>query len=85
MQAERRLGIGPWLVPPNENNELLRKGAAALGHSAAATHAMCEAAGTLVPVAWVPHNAKQSMLVTGVPTALANGARLLPDTVQTGW
>ena len=29
-QAERRLNIGPWLAPPNENNDLLRRGAAKL-------------------------------------------------------
>ena len=30
-QAERRLNIGPWLTSPNENNDLLRRGAAKLG------------------------------------------------------
>ena len=30
-QAERRLNISPWLMPPNENNELLRRGADKLG------------------------------------------------------
>jgi choline dehydrogenase-like flavoprotein len=30
-QAETRLHIGPWLTPPNENNDLLRRGAAKLG------------------------------------------------------
>ena len=34
-QAERRLNIGPWLTPPNENNDLLRRGAAKLGIPAA--------------------------------------------------
>jgi choline dehydrogenase-like flavoprotein len=34
-QAERRLQIGPWLTPPNENNDLLRRGAARLGIPAA--------------------------------------------------
>ena len=33
-QAERRLSIGPWLSPPNENNDLLRRGAARLGIAA---------------------------------------------------
>ena len=28
-RAERRLSIGPWLAPPNENNDLLRRGAGA--------------------------------------------------------
>ena len=35
-QAEQRLHIGPWLVPPNENNDLLRRGASQLGIGAAA-------------------------------------------------
>src|SRR5204862_6569302 len=30
-QAERRLNIGPWLTAPNENNDLLRRGADKLG------------------------------------------------------
>ena len=34
-QAERRLSIGPWLTPPNENNDLLRRGAARLGRGTA--------------------------------------------------
>ncbi|HYF16371.1 MAG TPA: GMC family oxidoreductase N-terminal domain-containing protein, partial [Ramlibacter sp.] len=34
-QAERRLNIGPWLTAPNENNDLLRRGAARLGIPAA--------------------------------------------------
>ncbi|HEX3141497.1 MAG TPA: GMC family oxidoreductase N-terminal domain-containing protein, partial [Rhizobacter sp.] len=33
-QAERRLNIGPWLTEPNQNNELLRKGATQLGIAA---------------------------------------------------
>ena len=28
---EQRLAISPWLTPPNENNDLLRRGAAKLG------------------------------------------------------
>src|SRR5206468_9337307 len=35
-QAEARLNIGPWLTPPNENNDLLRRGALRLGIEAAA-------------------------------------------------
>ncbi|MBS1137476.1 MAG: family oxidoreductase, partial [Proteobacteria bacterium] len=36
LQAEQRLNIGAWLVPPNPNNERLRTGAARLGISSAA-------------------------------------------------
>ena len=35
LQAEQRLSIGPWLAPPNENNDLLRRGALKLGIAAA--------------------------------------------------
>jgi choline dehydrogenase-like flavoprotein len=35
-QVERRLSIGPWLVPPNPNNQLLQLGAARLGIPSAA-------------------------------------------------
>src|SRR5437899_66458 len=34
-QAELRLNITPWLAAPNENNDLLRRGAARLGIPAA--------------------------------------------------
>ncbi len=35
-EAEKRLSIGPWLAAPNENNDLLRRGAERLGIPAAA-------------------------------------------------
>ncbi|MFM7507003.1 MAG: GMC family oxidoreductase N-terminal domain-containing protein, partial [Rubrivivax sp.] len=34
LQAEQRLNVGAWLVPPNANNHKLRVGAARLGISA---------------------------------------------------
>jgi choline dehydrogenase-like flavoprotein len=84
-QAERRLNIGPWLAEPNENNDLLRRGANKLGISAASIHRNVKGCWNLGSCGMgCPTNAKQSMLVTTVPTALDNGAHLLVQTrVQT--
>jgi len=77
-RMEARLSIAPWTVAPNENNDALRRGAAKLGIPT----------GTIrrnVTNCWdlgycgmgCPVNAKQSMLVTTLPAALARGARLV--------
>ena len=80
-QAERRLNISPWLVPPNENNDLLRRGAAKLGIPAAAILRNVKGCWNLGSCGMgCPTNAKQSQLLTGVPTALAHGATLLVNT-----
>jgi choline dehydrogenase-like flavoprotein len=77
-QAERRLSIGPWLAPPNENNALLRRGAARLG---IATPAIQRNVRGCLNLGYCglgcPTNAKQSMLVTTLPVALDAGATLL--------
>lgn len=80
-QAERRLSIGPWLTPPNENNDLLRRGAAKLGISAAAISRNVKGCWNLGSCGMgCPTNAKQSMLVTTLPAALERGATLLVET-----
>jgi choline dehydrogenase-like flavoprotein len=80
-QAERRLHIGPWLVPPNENNDLLLRGARKLGISAAAILRNVKGCWNLGSCGMgCPTNAKQSMLVTTLPTALERGAILLVQT-----
>jgi choline dehydrogenase-like flavoprotein len=80
-QAERRLGIAPWLVPPNENNDLLRRGAMSLGYSAAAILRNVKGCWNLGSCGLgCPTNAKQSMLVSTLPVALDRGARLLVET-----
>ena len=80
-QAERRLNIGPWLTPPNENNDLLRRGAAKLGIEAAAIARNVKGCWNLGSCGLgCPTNAKQSMLVTTLPTALDRGAVLLVET-----
>ena len=80
-QAERRLQIGPWLTPPNENNDLLRRGAARLGIPAASIARNVKGCWNLGSCGMgCPTNAKQSMLVTTIPAALDRGARLLVQT-----
>ena len=80
-QAERRLSIGPWLTPPNENNDLLRRGALKLGIPAAAILRNVKGCWNLGSCGLgCPTNAKQSMLVTTLPAALDRGARLLVQT-----
>lgn len=76
-QVERRLSIGPWLAPPNENNDLLRRGAARLGIPAPAILRNVRGCLNLGYCGvGCPTNAKQSMLVTTVPAALDAGATL---------
>jgi choline dehydrogenase-like flavoprotein len=80
-QAEARLNIGPWLTPPNENNDLLRRGAAKLGIPAAAIARNVKGCWNLGSCGMgCPTNAKQSMLVTTLPAALELGATLLVET-----
>lgn len=80
-QAERRLNVSTWVVPPNENNDLLRRGAARLGIPAAAILRNVKGCWNLGSCGLgCPTNAKQSQLLTGVPTALAHGARLVVNT-----
>ncbi|TWO70749.1 FAD-binding protein [Caenimonas sedimenti] len=80
-QAESRLNIGPWLTAPNENNDLLRRGAASLGIPAAAIARNVKGCWNLGSCGMgCPTNAKQSMLVTTLPAALERGATLLVET-----
>ncbi|MES2960715.1 MAG: GMC family oxidoreductase [Pseudomonadota bacterium] len=81
LQAEQRLSIGPWLAPPNENNDLLRRGALKLGIAAAAIQRNVKGCWNLGSCGLgCPTNAKQSMLVTTLPAALDRGATLLIET-----
>ena len=80
-QAEQRLNIGPWLLPPNENNDLLRRGAAKLGIAARVIQRNVKGCWNLGSCGMgCPTNAKQSMLVTTIPAALDKGATLLVQT-----
>ncbi|MDE2048913.1 MAG: GMC family oxidoreductase [Betaproteobacteria bacterium] len=81
IQAEQRLNIGPWLLPPNENNDILLRGTRALGIASAAILRNVKGCWNLGYCGMgCPTNAKQSMLVTTLPSALDGGARLLVET-----
>lgn len=76
-QAETRLNIHTWTTPPNENNSLLARGAAALGIPTAVIRRNVAGCANLGYCGvGCPINAKQSMLVTTIPAALDHGARL---------
>lgn len=74
---EMRLHIGTWPVAPNRNNGLLASGAEKLGIP---THAMRRNVKGCWDLGYCgmgcPTNAKQSMLLTTLPAALARGATL---------
>jgi len=77
-QMETRLSIGPWEVAPNANNEALARGAKRIGISASAIRRNVVGCWNLGYCGMgCPTNAKQSMLVTTIPAALANGATLV--------
>lgn len=80
-QAERRLAIHPWQMAPNENNDLLRVGAAKLGIETRVIPRNVKNCWDLGSCGLgCPTNAKQSMLLTTLPAALDKGARLLVQT-----
>ena len=80
-QAERRLNVSSWQVPPNENNELLRSGAVKLGIPVESIRRNVQGCWNLGSCGMgCPTNAKQSMLVTTIPFALDHGATLLVET-----
>ena len=75
---ETRLNIEPWGVPPNENNDILRRGCDALGIPSAAIRRNVRGCWNLGYCGMgCPTNAKQSMLVTTIPAALDKGALLI--------
>lgn len=80
-QVHSRLNIAPWATSPNENNELLRRGAAKLGIEAKVIPRNVKGCYNLGSCGMgCPTNAKQSMLVTTIPYALDQGATLLVET-----
>lgn len=75
---EQRLSIAPWTVAPNENNDLLRRGALKLGIHVGAIRRNVKGCWNLGYCGMgCPINAQQSMLVTTIPSALSLGATLL--------
>ncbi|QJR15179.1 GMC family oxidoreductase [Usitatibacter palustris] len=78
VKMEERLAIAPWPVAPNENNDLLRRGCEKLGIPSAAIARNVKGCWNLGYCGMgCPTNAKQSMLVTTIPGALAKGATLI--------
>ncbi len=76
-RMENRLGIQPWLVSPNPNNNVLKAGCEALEWSWADIPRNVTGCWNLGYCGMgCPTNAKQSMLVTTIPAALKAGARL---------
>lgn len=75
---EQRLHVARWEVPPNENNSLLARGAEKLGVPTETIRRNVNGCWNLGYCGMgCPTNAKQSMLVTTIPSALDHGARLL--------
>ncbi|WP_454765465.1 GMC family oxidoreductase N-terminal domain-containing protein [Cupriavidus campinensis] len=77
-RIEARLGMAPWAMDPNPNNAVLKRGCDRLGWE---SHVIPRN----VRGCWnsgycgfgCPVNAKQSMLVSTIPNALAHGATLV--------
>jgi choline dehydrogenase-like flavoprotein len=80
-QAEKRLNVSKWEASPNANNELLRTGASKLGIEAKEIPRNVKGCWNLGSCGMgCPTNAKQSMLITTIPTALSAGAKLYHNT-----
>jgi choline dehydrogenase-like flavoprotein len=77
-RMETRLSIAPWEVAPNANNGALARGARRIGIAAPAIRRNVKGCWNLGYCGMgCPTNAKQSMLVTTIPAALAKGATLV--------
>ena len=77
-QAERRLNVSDWAVPPNENNDILKRGAEKRNISWGYIRRNVNGCWNLGYCGMgCPTNAKQSMLVSTIPTALGLGAQLI--------
>jgi choline dehydrogenase-like flavoprotein len=75
---EERLNIHPWEQTPNANNDALRAGAAKLGIETNVIPRNVKGCWNIGYCGMgCPTNAKQSMLVTTIPFALAHGATLV--------
>lgn len=75
---EQALNMSQWLVPPNANNDVLRRGCEALGYRSGVMTRNVNGCWNLGYCGYgCPTNAKQSMLVTSIPKALDLGAQLV--------
>ncbi|MGB3623635.1 FAD-binding protein [Ketobacter sp. MCCC 1A13808] len=77
-KMEQRLNIHKWPMPPNANNNVIAKGCQQLGYDWQIIPRNVKGCWNLGYCGTgCPTNAKQSMLVTTIPTALDNGAELV--------
>jgi choline dehydrogenase-like flavoprotein len=77
-RAEKLANISDWAVPPNENNAVLERGGQKLGIKVERIRRNVKGCYNLGYCGMgCPTNAKQSMLVTTIPAALARGAVLV--------
>jgi len=77
-RMEERLAIAPWPVAPNANNAALARGASRIGIATSTMRRNVKGCWNLGYCGLgCPTNAKQSMLVTTIPGALARGATLV--------
>ncbi|WP_022963554.1 GMC family oxidoreductase [Halopseudomonas pelagia] len=77
-RMEERLGVAPWAVPANANNDVIRQGCQALDWHWQVIPRNVRGCWNLGYCGTgCPTNAKQSMLVTTLPAALEKGAILI--------
>ncbi len=77
-RLEQRLGVEPWRVPANANNEVIKRGCEALDLDWAVIPRNVRGCANLGYCGMgCPINAKQSMLVTSIPACLNKGGSLL--------
>lgn len=77
-QMEQRLGVAPWAIAPNPNNDVIRLGCEKLGLHWKVIPRNVRGCWNLGYCGMgCPTNAKQSMLVTTIPATLEKGGELL--------
>ncbi|AYC31101.1 GMC family oxidoreductase [Pseudomonas cavernae] len=77
-KMEQRLGVAPWMIPPNPNNDVIRSGCEKLGYPWKVIPRNVRGCWNLGYCGMgCPTNAKQSMLVTTIPATLDKGGELL--------
>ncbi|WP_342245063.1 GMC family oxidoreductase [Pseudomonas sp. OTU5201] len=77
-KMEKRLGVAPWAIPPNPNNDVIRLGCEKLGLHWKVIPRNVRGCWNLGYCGMgCPTNAKQSMLVTTIPATLEKGGELL--------
>ena len=77
-EREQALSMQAWQTPPNENNAILKRGCDALGWSSQTMVRNVKGCWNLGYCGFgCPTNAKQSMLLTSIPSALNHQASLL--------